>query len=219
MLRLSSFSLLLLIPLSGCGSVVTTPGEGGSGTTSTHTSSTSNTEGCTGSGPECWASCDLAVSAECNGGSWSCPPGSSTSYPSACNECFGLGGECDVCNAPIFDCQPTTACLSTCPEVACESCPLVGMAFDAPPGCFCECNAKGELACTKVADCCATDMDCGDLVFAPCVEGVCKQAIGGGQCWSDAECPAGTSCVGAFVCPCGYDCDQEDHPGSCEGPP
>lgn len=227
MLRSSSLflPLLFLVPLSGCGSVVTAPGDGGSGTTSTDTSTTStnststtNTNGCSGGGPMCWVSCDLAENAVCKGGTWSCPPGSSTSYSSACNECFGLGGECDTCNPPAFNCAPTSACLSTCPEIACESCPPVGTVFDAPPGCACDCNATGQLACKQVANCCVTDMDCGDFVFVPCVEGVCKTPVGGGQCWSDAECPSG-SCLGAFVCPCGFDCNQPDKPGFCEGPP
>ncbi|MBK9000003.1 MAG: hypothetical protein IPM35_30160 [Myxococcales bacterium] len=64
------------------------------------------------------------------------------------------------------------------------------------------------------APCCTNDMACGDETYAPCVNGVCKVPVLG-ACWKDDECPAGQSCVGASVCPCGADCDQMDMPGKC----
>jgi hypothetical protein len=65
--------------------------------------------------------------------------------------------------------------------------------------------------------CCTVDWQCGDEIFVPCVNGVCKPPIPD-ACWSDEECN-GLACVDAFVCPCDADCTQPDHPGFCEGPP
>lgn len=65
--------------------------------------------------------------------------------------------------------------------------------------------------------CCRRDFDCGDLYYVPCVSGVCKYPMSG-QCWTNAECPNGGPCVGAFVCGCGLLCDQGDMPGRCQSP-
>jgi hypothetical protein len=45
--------------------------------------------------------------------------------------------------------------------------------------------------------------------------GVCKEVAPEGECWRNADCPAGWTCLGALVCPCGADCDQEDQMGAC----
>jgi hypothetical protein len=37
------------------------------------------------------------------------------------------------------------------------------------------------------------------------------------MCWRDSDCKFGT-CMGASVCPCGYDCDAPDQMGSCPVP-
>ncbi|MFT3767314.1 MAG: hypothetical protein QM820_17585 [Minicystis sp.] len=85
----------------------------------------------------------------------------------------------------------------------------VGGAWVCPPG------TVDPKTC-GVSSCCTDDIQCGDFVFVPCVNNVCKQPVPNG-CWSDAEC-SGLGCVGAFVCPCGDFCDQPDQPGFCEGP-
>jgi hypothetical protein len=68
------------------------------------------------------------------------------------------------------------------------------------------------------SECCTDDIQCGDVAYSPCVNGVCKEHVDG-QCWKDEECPSGTSCIDVSVCPCGESCDTEDVPGFCEGPP
>jgi hypothetical protein len=62
--------------------------------------------------------------------------------------------------------------------------------------------------------CCTMDMECGDLVPAECVNGVCVTPLLG-QCWRDADCDGGKVCQGASVCPCGAACDEPDSPGKC----
>ncbi len=64
--------------------------------------------------------------------------------------------------------------------------------------------------------CCATDMDCGDFAYVPCVSGRCMAPVMDG-CWTNADC-AGGACIGAIVCPCGSACSQPDTPGSCAYP-
>ena len=34
-------------------------------------------------------------------------------------------------------------------------------------------------------------------------------------CWRDDDCEFGSICAGQSVCPCGYDCDAADQPGTC----
>ena len=63
--------------------------------------------------------------------------------------------------------------------------------------------------------CCKTDYDCGDFVYTPCVNNVCKQPVPG-KCWKDTECPKGKKCVGAFVCGCLALCAAPDTPGTCK---
>jgi hypothetical protein len=74
-------------------------------------------------------------------------------------------------------------------------------------------GSGGSLA----SRCCQKDLDCGDLLYEPCVNGVCKSTVVG-RCWTNSECPNGASCVGASVCGCGLRCDQGDTPGKCAPP-
>jgi len=67
--------------------------------------------------------------------------------------------------------------------------------------------------------CCSENNDCPQgKTSEVCANGVCKVGPwkSGGPCWADSQCGAGFSCVGAFVCPCGAACDQEDKAGSCQ---
>jgi hypothetical protein len=102
------------------------------------------------------------------------------------------------------DCAPGDSCLGAC------VCPC---------GLDCDCGGQLGKCVSPVPEpepgCCSEDWQCGDLVFAPCVNGVCKQHEPN-QCWVDAECAPDQKCVGAFVCPCGADCITEDKPGTCQ---
>lgn len=205
----------------GCGSDVAnersdsgTAGAGGS----TSTGSTGS-GGCGAWAGDC-AHCgsDAYVSEECVGGEWTCPPG--TQPPETCSNdpyCPGDPAQCEECAGDQWMCFPSDACIPAtaqgCPAVVCTTCEgapssvLVG-------GCECSCDgATQTFGCTLAAGCCNVDFDCGDAVYVPCVEHVCKTPVAGG-CWTDAECPSGT-CVGASVCPCGFDCDGADTPGTC----
>lgn len=87
--------------------------------------------------------------------------------------------------------------------------------------CGYECDCGGQLGkCIEPLPppepgCCQEDWDCGDIVYVPCVNGVCKQHVPS-KCWNDAECGFDGKCVGAFVCPCAADCAAEDKPGTCQ---
>ena len=70
-----------------------------------------------------------------------------------------------------------------------------------PEGC---CDEKH--ACPPNAICALEDHKLG---------GVCKELPPDGLCWRQEDCPEETTCLGALVCPCGADCDQEDAPGEC----
>lgn len=65
--------------------------------------------------------------------------------------------------------------------------------------------------------CCEKNSDCGDLLYEPCANGVCKNTVPG-RCWTNAECPSGDSCIGASVCGCGALCKKGDEPGTCQAP-
>jgi hypothetical protein len=80
--------------------------------------------------------------------------------------------------------------------------------------CECSCDADSQFTCELQPGCCNQDADCGDFAYAPCVNNVCKMPVLD-ACWSNAECDQGEICVGASVCPCGYDCDAPDTPGHC----
>ena len=68
---------------------------------------------------------------------------------------------------------------------------------------------------SPMSRCCQKDFDCGDAVYEPCVNGVCKNTVSG-ACWTSAECRDGETCIGVFVCGCGLLCAQDDAPGRCE---
>ena len=207
-------SLAALVACGGKVAVDASSGAGGSATTTM-----TGAGGCDGATFGCLQFCGsdfFPASAACVGGAWQCPPG--TVDPSTCPStgCAGPApGACDVCSNGGWVCNPTPECFTSCPAILCGSCDGVGVLSQ---DCACSCDSNGALACQKTAQaCCTVDWDCGDEAFVPCVSGVCKLPVANG-CWSSEECN-GLSCIGAFVCPCGADCDQPDHPGFCEGPP
>lgn len=136
----------------------------------------------------------------------------------------GTGGFPACCSSD-GDCgsDPTVHCVNTiCLRPVPGGCWRDG---DCPTGQRCEgpriCGCASDCSYSAIAGkcvvvtpgCCQKDFDCGDIVYVPCVNGMCKQTITG-RCWTSAECGGGT-CVGAFVCGCGLLCDQGDTPGTC----
>lgn len=217
-----SWSLGVLIGVSplGCGSEVATVNNSSAGSSSSGAASSSSSGGasCKGDEIRCVTSCavvDAPVPGECIDGSWTCPSG--TLNEAQCfddPDCPGALAACDVCAADgSVQCDVSKDCLANCPAVACSSCTSGGLTVN---GCSCSCSSDGQLKCATQT-CCMSDIDCGDKVYFPCVNGVCKQPVLDG-CWSTSECGPGTSCIDAFVCPCGESCDTEDVPGYCEGP-
>lgn len=213
MTRPSLASIALL--LAACGGNVTAPGAGGTGGTTTTSIPT-----CMTSPPLCADGCGsdyFPEEAECIGDQWVCPPG--TVNPDDCpsGTCWGPPLSCEVCGPAGWECQLTPECASPCGGLVCAVCP-------SDPGpfwigaCECVCDAAGQTSCALAAGCCQEDLDCGDFTHVPCVNNVCKQPVLD-KCWTSAECPAGTVCVGASVCPCLADCDGPDQPGDCLPPP
>ena len=181
---------------------------------------TTGTGACDEPPPPCAAGCGsdwFPEEADCLNGAWVCPPG--TVNPSDCppGTCWGPPLTCEVCGPSGWECVLEPSCVGSCNDLVCAVCPespgpvQVGI-------CVCECDANGSTTCGVLAGCCEQDMDCGDLVYTPCVNNVCNETVDG-KCWTDVECPMGTVCTGASVCPCGYDCDGFDTPGDCLPPP
>jgi len=198
-----AFSILV-----GCSSSVVVDGTGGASTSS------SSGPACSGSAVLCADGCGsdyFPAQADCIGGKWVCPPGTVDPADCPAGGCGGAPLPCEVCYAN-WECNPSAACLQGCPAVACSTCPSEPFSI---PGCDCGCDASGQFVCAKTESCCASDIDCGDESFVPCVNGVCKMPVPDG-CWADAECPPAHVCVGASVCPCGADCLQPDKPGVCK---
>jgi hypothetical protein len=128
--------------------------------------------------------------------------GSTSTSTSSAGGAGGSGG----CGGETFGCLQFCGSDFFPAQAAC-----MGGAWVCPPG------TVDPATCPKAA-CCSVDIDCGDELPVPCVNGVCKAPVPNG-CWSDAACGPMATCVGPFVCPCGADCYIADHPGACEGPP
>lgn len=201
-----------------CGGSVTSENSG-----STSTGSTSgNPVQCEGEGPTCAQSCgsDALFAPECTNSGWQCPEGSVDIGNCPVGTCPGPLPPCTQCtNTGELVCAPDQ-CIAQCPNVMCAFCPpdLGPIVTDT---CSCACDlATNQYLCNPVPPppCCMSDMDCGDFVYSPCVNGVCKDTPLPGTCWKNQDCPIGQSCAGVFVCPCGSDCDQADKAGACEGP-
>jgi hypothetical protein len=175
----------------------------------------------------CWTDLDCGQTyGSCVGGSV-CPCGADC-MPDQLGKCSVLPG----CCATSADCDQKPGVGVQCVAGNCEPAPPPGQCWtdaDCPGssckgGCICPCGVI--CACGGVMGwcegppppppgCCQTDWQCGDYVYTPCVNGVCKQTIPD-HCWKDDECPAGQQCAGAFVCPCGAACGQAETPGKCQ---
>jgi hypothetical protein len=122
---------------------------------------------------------------------------------------------CEECDSSGYTCHPDAACTSHCGGMVCATCAGAPSGTTVIDGCVCACDAPtNEYRCELMPGCCNEDVDCGDFVYMPCVNHVCKDAVVGG-CWKDVECPGG-KCVGAFVCSCGAACESPDVPGTCQ---
>ena len=141
-----------------------------------------------------------------------------------------------ACCKSDTDCDEGTVCTLSDPEGAqgtCELAPSAGECWKdsdcGPSGeCFgemiCPCGAlcfgvKTGKCIIGGEGCCESSADCDGL--AVCVPtgdgmGACEQPPKLGECWTDADCPAGLSCNGALTCPCDMDC-SDVAPGICTG--
>lgn len=145
-------------------------------------------------------------------GSGSCSLGTGADAPCAAGE---------FCKLPDGQCTGTGACTATpqvCMTVYMPVCGCNGKTY----GNTCEANGsgqnwagKGECGGAVDGTCCKQDSDCKSNACAgtTCVNG---DGLKPGQCWTTSQCPAGTACKGANVCPCGAMCLVADKPGTCQ---
>jgi hypothetical protein len=77
-----------------------------------------------------------------------------------------------------------------------------------------ECAGVDEGCCNADCPCPGPSDECVYPANPIDTNGVCKPIIDGG-CWSQDGCAPEDVCVGAFVCPCGVDCDGADAAGAC----
>lgn len=212
LLLLSTFALFAWIP--ACSSSVEIAGTGGSSGGASSSSSSSG-GACAGNGPICVWGCgsDAASQAECKNGTWVCPPDTVDINSCPPGTCWGPPVSCEVCDNG-WQCKPTEACIGSCESFVCATCEGAPAGTLQMGACSCSCTNGNQYGCTLLPGCCNADIDCGDESFVPCVEHVCKPPIAG-KCWVDAECGNGMKCQGASVCPCNYDCEVEDSPGTC----
>lgn len=78
-----------------------------------------------------------------------------------------------------------------------------------------ECAALPEGCCSNVCEC-ATPSDNCVFPEGHGFAGVCKPAATTpGECWTLTDCDYGEACNDALICPCGFECLAEDHPGAC----
>ncbi len=83
-------------------------------------------------------------------------------------------------------------------------------------------GSGGTTGCTLKPriGCCFTDSVCSYRCYgATCDvggEGKCEPKPPTGQCWDQRDCPTGSTCSGAVICPCGVGaCFRADTPGMC----
>ena len=205
--------------LVGCGSDVVTDGSTSAGSGGGGGQGGGGGGSCGGDAPTCAQSCssDALLPPKCSSGDWVCPEGSVNLADCPAGTCVGKPPPCHECNMGSWACSPSL-CIDACPEIMCAACGPNSEPVQTDT-CSCICNGDGQFVCKKTppgSTCCSIDIDCGDRVYAPCVNGVCKQPQPpDGSCWADGHCPSGDTCQGEFVCPCGSDCDTDDKPGVC----
>jgi hypothetical protein len=165
---------------------------------------------------ECIYGCgsDAFEPAICVGDTWVCPVGTVPVKDCPPSSCIGAPLACEIC-LDDWVCKPEAACIGACEAIVCGTCNGAPAGMQQIGACSCACDDTGnQYGCTKVPGCCIQDIDCGDEVFVPCVNNVCKTPVPG-KCWSDVECGPNMKCEGEGVCPCNYDCFLPDEPGMC----
>jgi len=164
-------------------------------------------------------------------------------FPGALEVCDGLDNDCngmvdEACGGcqSDKDCGPNEVCvfpdyaadgsLSCCPPNAfcipeIPPCPLVGQCVPVVPDpakCRSDADCGEGLRCiielTYPMTCCPPGEIC-IMIYPPC-EGTCRLQVD--RCWTDRDCQAGQTCVGARICPPGALCLLPDAPGKCEDP-
>jgi hypothetical protein len=77
-----------------------------------------------------------------------------------------------------------------------------------------DCDDVPEGCCTDACPCPEDEDQCVHPADGIDLNGVCKPIVDD-ACWSQDDCEPTDVCVGAFVCPCGVDCEAEDETGTC----
>lgn len=121
------------------------------------------------------------------------------------------------CDGERWSCYATDSCMIPgCPdgiedvEDVEDVPPLIDVPVDVPPDATFD--TRPPACCAKNADC-GPGWACGGSGGSP--TGSCKPEVPFGECWSLEDCPTGSTCLGAFVCPCDADCDAPDQSGTC----
>ncbi|MCS6899365.1 MAG: hypothetical protein NZX77_06305 [Polyangiaceae bacterium] len=172
---------------------------------------------------KCWRDKDCGSGFICLG-EFVCPCGA------LCGPQEDVMGYCGP--PPPECCEEDAECvkqgLDRCVKAKCRAKLLEGQCWDAsdcstnqvcqnpapcPCGLDCDVDSPGQCVDDPVESCCKDDKDCG--TSGDCVGSVCKKPAPKGQCWEDDDCPAGLTCEGEIVCPCGAQCILSDAPGKC----
>jgi hypothetical protein len=163
----------------------------------------------------------------CDGGSGctsdaDCPlrpgPGGTRFCQFADGACGGVG----VCTSRLIgflcslNCVPQCGCNGMSYRNACtrqqagvslqsrDNCPV------GPPAC-----AEGGGCCTGGGTC-TVGQECVPTTDTTATGATCEPIPVAPDCWVDADCgSSGSTCSGAFVCPCGMSCPRPDATGTC----
>ncbi|MCC6902947.1 MAG: hypothetical protein IT377_28520 [Polyangiaceae bacterium] len=174
----------------------------------------------------CWSNQDCGASGSVCLGASVCPCGADCAMADKLGTCSNAPGCCTTdaeCpqkpNVPMVcvggNCEmkpPPGQCWS---DKDCTKGTSCGGACVCPCGSVCACGGQMgwcEGPPPPPSLCCNSAFECGPGYV--CGEGVCKKPVPG-ACWSDLECPKGTKCSGASICPCGALCGMADAPGKC----
>jgi hypothetical protein len=133
--------------------------------------------------------------------------------------CSTKNGDC------LSGCSPTST--MPCPAICYGRCIAEACRVDADCALGAHCDATAAIcipntlrACTSAADCTAVE-DCKQqCIPSPTCAGtacadVCVSVCRAKSCLATSDCPSGTECAGAFVCPPNTTCPTPDHPGEC----
>jgi hypothetical protein len=151
-----------------------------------------------------------------------------------CGQCYP--STVCTCMEGGWGCYATDACMIPgCPDVYEDVMPEPsqdvppGEVFEVLPWETWEVSQDVSIDVTEVWNgdvpipaCCTKNADCGPGWACGSGEGghgTCKPALPYGRCWSLEDCPTGSTCQGASVCPCNADCFAPDVSGTCVAMP